>query len=145
MEQYSIGLDCCLPNAEFNIAKWLNGLPLERYQLFIQTLMFTDLTQDIICKRITTLGELEGLNHKYGVMEITLSIFPVGTPPHIISDYLQFLNSLCVCCLIYYDAGFLELYTKENKWLEKLEGNLQNCSPDHIVFKTLESDTRSHF
>lgn len=145
MKKQIIGLECSVSNSNFSIGKWLAGLEIEKYRLFIQTLMLNDLSKDNIFGKEISLAELENINKLYGIMEITLSIFPENELPCNISDYVQFLSSPSICCLIYYDAGCLEVYVKTKDWIEIIEQNLQKCELDYIAFKTFENDGRISF
>lgn len=144
MKQFR-GLECVLSTNEIEPAKWLKGLPLENYQIFMQGILIKRFDCERPPSKIVTLPELEKINDTYGILELSLLLFPRGIMFETVQNYSEFLSSTCVCALMYYDYGWLEIYVKSSEWLKILEENLQETQPEMLLRKTDENDGRFYF
>lgn len=80
---------------------------------------------------------------KESIWELVLHIYPVGSNRKIIETYDDFMNSSCICCLIFYDCGLLDIYTKESSLRDQLYDLLLSLQAKDIELITDVSDGRT--
>lgn len=77
------------------------------------------------------------------IFELVLHLYPADMPITAIDTYADFLNSHCLCCLIYYDCGILDLYIKEAVFREKILKKLTELNAEELTLLTWENDGRT--
>lgn len=80
---------------------------------------------------------------KNSIWELVLQLYPIGYNYKAIETYLDFQRSLCQCCLIYYDCGFMEVYIKNPALFELIYNKLQQIQAKDIKFITSSNDKRT--
>ena len=80
---------------------------------------------------------------KESIWELVLHVYPVGSDNQIIETYEDFINSSCICCLIFYDCGLLDLYVKEPDFRERLYNLLRSLGAKDLELITDASDERT--
>ena len=55
------------------------------------------------------------------IWEMVMYIYPPGAEKQAIDTYEDYVNSQCVGCVIYYDCGYLEVYTKDVPLLHEID------------------------
>ena len=80
---------------------------------------------------------------KESIWELVLHIYPVGSNREIIETYDDFKNCSCICCLIFYDCGLLDIYIKESSLRDQLYDLLLSLQAKDIEFITDVSDCRT--
>lgn len=91
--------------------------------------------------RVTTdqLQELSNLT----IWELVLQLYPKGATPAELEIYEDFENSDCLCCLIYYDCGWLDLYVKDPNLLHSIQELLADLPAEDTQILTAANDTRT--
>lgn len=82
---------------------------------------------------------------KESIWELILDIYPVGLNKQTIETYDDYINSPCVCCLILYDCGLMDIYVKESNLRNQLYNLLLSLQAKDIAFITDRSDCRTYF
>ena len=77
------------------------------------------------------------------IWELVLHIYPIGSNREKIETYDDFMNSSCICCLIFYDCGLLDIYTKESSLRDQLYDLLLSLQANDIELITDVSDGRT--
>lgn len=80
---------------------------------------------------------------KDSIWELVLHAYPPGVSQQTIDTYDDFINSQCICCLIFYDCCLLDLYVKNSSFRKQLEDMLQSLQAENIALITDESDGRT--
>jgi hypothetical protein len=80
---------------------------------------------------------------KESLWELILHIYPIGGNKQTIETYDDFNKSSCICCLIYYDCGLLDIYTKESNLRDQLYSLLLSLQAKEIELITDLSDGRT--
>lgn len=76
------------------------------------------------------------------IWELVLQMFPVGSNHEEIETYDDFVSSSCICCLIYYDCGLLDVYVKDFVLLESIQELLIQFHAEDLEFITDDNDVR---
>lgn len=77
------------------------------------------------------------------IWELVLQLFPVGGGCAEIETYDDFLKSPCICCLIFYDCGLLDVYVKDPVFLERIREHLIRLGAEELMFLTDANDGRT--
>ncbi len=77
------------------------------------------------------------------IWELVLQMFPFGVSCEAIETYDDFLKSSCICCLIYYDCGLLDVYVKGPVFLERIRKHLIQLGAEDLEFLTDANDGRT--
>lgn len=77
------------------------------------------------------------------IWELVLQMFPFGVSCEAIETYDDFLRSPCICCLIYYDCGLLDVYVKDPAFLERIREHLMRLGAEDLMFITDANDGRT--
>ena len=80
---------------------------------------------------------------KESVWELVLHLYPFGSDKYTIETYDDYVNSPCVCCVIFYDCGFLDIYSKESYLRDQIYSLLLSLQAEDIEFITDVSDGRT--
>ncbi len=72
-----------------------------------------------------------------------MQMFPFGVSCEAIETYDEFLKSSCICCLIYYDCGLLDVYVKDSVFLERIREHLIQLGAEDLEFLTDANDGRT--
>ncbi len=75
--------------------------------------------------------------------ELILHIYPKGSQRSIINTYGDFLTSNCICCVIYYDCGSLEIYIKSLSLFQQIWDKLTILKAEDMSVITDENDSRT--
>ena len=93
-------------------------------------LRYPELFQGVCRKNVPVeVGQLRALLVG-NVWELDLKIFPPDREPCVMETYEDFLRSGCLCCLLYYDCGDLEVYIRDEPDRAALLALLQNAGVD---------------
>lgn len=76
------------------------------------------------------------------IWELVLHVYPQKASKAQIETYEDFLNSDCICCLIYYDCGIMDVYIKENILFDVVLEKLTALSAKNIEIITDINDGR---
>ena len=82
------------------------------------------------------------MNHT--IWEMVLHLYPPGAQIAQIETYEDFVKSSCICCLIYYDCGFLDIYVKDPQLLERIREQLISLNATDMVTIRDSNDGRTH-
>ncbi|MBR6801067.1 MAG: DUF2691 family protein [Eubacteriaceae bacterium] len=77
------------------------------------------------------------------VWELVMYIYPEGITGSEIGTYEDFLESECNTCVIYYDCGYLEIYSKDEEHLFAMHKILSRLDTDELTFVTEENFDRT--
>ena len=67
---------------------------------------------------------------KTSVWELVLHVYEPGANRSEINTYDDFMKSECICCLIYYDCGYLEIYSKDKEHLVEMWNKISQMDID---------------
>lgn len=81
----------------------------------------------------------------HNIWELELQCTPPKTEPFRIKTYQDFSRSLCLCYLLYFDCGYLEIYIKEKCDVEHLKRQLEKIGAQDLCIITDENDARTRF
>lgn len=138
------GIECSLYNGRFE--DLLLFLSDEPFDFYIHWCMRIDDNHVILPK---SSHDFRILPHdlkklaKESIWELVLHVYPAGSNRQIIETYDDFTNSPCICCLIFYDCGLLDIYTKESNLRNQLYDLLLSLQAKDIEFITDVSDSRT--
>ena len=79
----------------------------------------------------------------HGLFELVLHIYPQDTQFKTIETYDDFLHSDCLCCLIYYDCGFLDIYIKDHLLFTRIWSFLDANAAENMGVITDENEGRT--
>lgn len=74
---------------------------------------------------------------------LVLHVYPVDTIPKEIDTYSDFLQTSCAMIILIYDCCFLEIYCKNQTWIEVLWNNARKIPGAVITKKYPDSDSRT--
>ena len=78
----------------------------------------------------------------YVIERLHLQVYQYGTFPQEIESYQDFVSSECEMIILAYDGVYLEIYARDNQWLNQLLSNAREIEVESINVKTLNTDTR---
>lgn len=70
------------------------------------------------------------------IWALTLQIYPLSCETDYFDTYDGFLKSECVCCVIMYDCGWMEIYTKSEEDLNGIEQFLKTIPTEEMEYIT---------
>lgn len=79
---------------------------------------------------------------KFTIWELELHIYPYGKTHQSFEIYEDFLRSSCICCLIYYDCGWLSIYIKGDELFCQIYDKLLCLQAEDLVILTEGNDSR---
>lgn len=131
----------------FNVHKALEGIPLDYYQIYLEWGMIHDKDGQISYPEIVSPSFIYKISDEcnYCMWELLLHIFPKEGKPKPLRDYKEFLDSSCECSIIYYDAGNLAIYVKNEEWLDTIQKNIIEVVPERFEIITDQNDIRTSF
>ena len=138
------GIECSLYNGKIeDLLLFLSNKP---YDFFVRWCMKVDDNHVLLPKssrnfRISP-HDLQKMA-KESIWELVLHVYPVGSNSQTIETYDDFINSPCICCLIFYDCGLLDIYTKESSLRDQLYDLLLSLQAKDIELITDVSDGRT--
>ena len=143
MDEEIKGIECSLYSGR--IKKLLMYLADKSYDYYISWCMKIDdwhnsFPQSSQNFHISTQGLKELAQSS--LWELVLYIYPVGQEHKIIETYSDFENSSCICCLILYDCGLLDIYVKDANLLESIYNQLQSLQAEELRILTNRSNIR---
>ena len=77
-----------------------------------------------------------------GLWELVMHVYPHGIQQALINTYHDFVTSGCICCLIYYDCGVLDIYIKEPMQFQEIWNKLILLDAENMVRITDNNDCR---
>lgn len=92
----------------------------------------------------TTLKDLINLD-KYHIWELELQCFPKKSIRTDVINYQGFLSSSSICYLLYFDCGYLEIYTKSQNDYNLFWEYLSALHAEDLLIITDSNDTRTQF
>ena len=138
------GIECSLHNG--NIEDLLIFLSNKSFDFFVQHCSTIDNNRMILprtslnfCISSDQLCELA----KTSIWELVLHIYPTGSNKQQIETYEDFLKSECLCCLIFYDCGMLDIYIKGYDLNREVYNILNSLQAEDIKYITDFSDGRT--
>lgn len=79
---------------------------------------------------------------RYSLWEFVLHIYPSDAEKKSIRSYSDYLNSNCICCIIYYDCGVTEIYAKDKHMLREIEDLAIQLNVPFVTYITDDTDDR---
>lgn len=139
------GIECSLYNG--NVEDLLRFISNNPFEFYVKWCMKIDDKHMLLPKssnnfRISS-HDLKKMAEECSIWELVLHLYPVGSDNQIIETYEDFINSSCVCCLILYDCGLLDIYVKESDFRERLWNLLLSLGAEDMALITDESDGRT--
>lgn len=138
------GVYCLLSGGEFDLDRVFRGIDLCRYELCSYAMWMKGMVIATLDGELT-MSELTDKLSGYTVEELSVHVFPKGASPRKPDDYADYLRSECVCSLMYYDCGYLEVYAKDREWTAAITENLARMRHDELSHITPENDGRESF
>lgn len=77
------------------------------------------------------------------IWELVLQVYPENAKKADIETYEDFMNSQCLCCLIYYDCGLLDIYIQNQELLALIHRKLLLLDATDLEFITNINDCRA--
>lgn len=141
------GLEAELPQrASFRIADVLSGISLDHYKIFTPGCRTWPKFAPASVSGLISPQDLRTLStEKYAIEELSLHFFPLDAQPRELRDYSDYMESSCVCSILYYDCCFLEIYVKDTALLQMLKRNISGMHPISLTYKTNLNDDRERF
>ena len=144
MEKNIRGIECSLYNRKVeDLLLFLSNKPFDFY---VQWCMKIDDNHMILPKSSHNFRilpcDLKKLA-KESIWELVLHVYPIGSNRKIIETYEDFMKSSCICCLIFYDCGLLDIYTKESSLRDQLYDLLLSLQAKDVELITDVSDCRT--
>lgn len=141
------GLEAEFPQrASFRIMDVLHGILLDHYKIFTPGCrIWPKFAPASISGLISPQDLLTLSTEKYAIEELSLHFFPCDAQPRALWDYSDYMESSCVCSILYYDCGFLEIYVKDTELLQMLKRNTSAMHPISLTYKTNLNDDRERF
>lgn len=91
-------------------------------------------------------GYFQELNRRSFVGErLVLHLYPAGAAPVEINNYDDFDKSLCEMVVLMYDCYFVEIYCKNQNWLQTLLQTAESIEGAEVYKKYKETDRRTVF
>lgn len=147
------GIECSLYNGR--IEELLHFLSNKPFDFYIQRCMKIDATQ-ILPKLSNNFcissHDLRRLSRE-SIWELVMYVYPIDSSDQTIEidssrktieTYDDFIQSPCICCLIFYDCGLLDLYVKESNLREQLYDLLLSLEATDMELITDVSDSRTY-
>ena len=138
------GIECSLYNG--NIKELLVFLSNKPFDFFVKSCakindnsIFLPQISYNFCILSNELYELA----KASVWELVLHMYPAGSNKQQIETYEDFLKSECLCCLIFYDCGMLDIYIKDYDLNREIYNILNSLQAEDIKYITDSSDGRT--
>lgn len=82
-------------------------------------------------------------NHR--IWELELQCLPSNAIYSETLDYLGFCSSPCICYVLYFDCGYLEIYVKELEDFQTFWDFLVSINAEDLMILTDDNDTRIRF
>lgn len=142
------GIECEFEGSpHLNVERVLDGIPLQHYKVFLEWGMIHNKDGQISCPKIVSPDFIHNIsdNFNYCIWELLVHIFPKEETPKSLRNYKDFLESSCECSILYYDAGYLAIYVKNEEWLGTFEKNIIKMVPQRVDKITDQNDTRTSF
>ena len=137
------GMRCGLSNQAINeLLRFLltfEGSFYIPWQLAIESkdMILPQEAKDVLASKqyIKTLAE-------FTIWELELHIYPRGASPQSFELYEDFWRSPCICCLIYYDCGWLDMYVKDDTLFKHVHSKLIHLHAEDLEILTVDNDSR---
>lgn len=143
MEDMIRGLRCGLP--PYAINHILQSLSLEPCRFYIPWCETAETSSQILPKSrrgfFASDTDLQEMAHQ-AIWELELQLYPSDGEKCCIETYEDFTNSACICCLIYYDCGWLDAYVKDASLFKQIWNELLTLNAEDLTVLTSENDSR---
>ena len=140
MEQTIRGMKCALDY--HRLKDFLKQLPQTNMEVTVPWCLFDETV--ILRNYKASKQDLKTVeNHR--IWELELQCFFQTADPIDIATYQDFLLSSCVCCLFYFDCGYLEIYVKCPIMFQQFWGCLVDLDAEDLQVITDSNDTRTFF
>ena len=137
------GLSCELPPKAIN--RLLQFLSQKPYQFYIPWCDKIETSTQILAKSsggfYATATDLQEMEH-HTIWELELQIYPLECEKDCFETYEDFANSACLCCLIFYDCGQLDVYIKTASLFKHIQDELLTLKAENLTILTSENDAR---
>ena len=138
------GIECGICTDRLKkVLLFLSGKP---FSFYVDSCMKIDgnhmILPELSCDYQVRTQELQDLAQAC-IWEIVLHLYPSDATGHRIDQYEDFIASPCVCCLIFYDCGMLDIYVKDKHLRKQLYDLLLDLQAEDLAFITDESDRRT--
>lgn len=139
------GIECSLYKGSIN--ELLDFLVEESCEFYAPWYMGIDNTHTTLPRakqnlHLTALG-LKDLA-KESIWELVLQLYPKGYDYEVIETYIDFQRSSCICCIIFYDCGLMEIYIKNSVLFELIYNKLNQIQAEDIELITSYNDKRTY-
>ena len=138
-----IGIDCSISDSA--IQEVLHFLSCKSFDFFVYECMMV--TKNVLLPQTTWNFSISPENlkelSKETLWEFVLHIYPINAKRENIETFDNYMQSQCVCCLIYYDCGFLEVYSKDAALRQELYELLVSLKATELEFITDDSVHRT--
>lgn len=81
---------------------------------------------------------------KESIWELVMYAYPIDAVFQSIETYGDFLHSSCICCIIFYDCGLLDIYIKEPTLCEQIYDLLLSIRAENIEIISESSNIRTN-
>lgn len=129
-------LDCC------GLVQFLKCLPQKEWFFFAPWCLLND-----HCTITDTMDFLKdfSLFEDHNIWELELQCTQHYTGSLAIQTYEDFCEMPCICYILYYDCGNLELYIKDSNDLLQFQEYLEDIGVQDLTLITDSTDTRTGF
>ena len=108
-----IGYECSL--CDGRLADILRHLTTQQYEYYVPLLSAISNGGNVLPTVIKNVcvdsDELMQIAQKC-IWELELHIYPYGAKKKLFKTYDEYINSDCICCLVFYDCKLLDVYAK---------------------------------
>ena len=138
------GISCLLPDQSVNgLLLHISDLEYDFFSPWCLKIASREMMLPESVKGLAiTPSYLRELGHQ-AIWELVLHVYPMCAPKTEIETYEDFLNSSCLCCMIYYDSGWLDIYIKDDVLFADIQTWLQKLEAKEIVLLTDANDKRT--
>lgn len=137
------GVRCVLP--EKGINKLLLALSQMNYECLLLNCFVINKREMILPELLNNLRVTEKFLKGMAtaaLFELKFLMYPTNTQRKDFDTYKDFLESDCVCCLLYYDCGWLDAYIKDPSVFASVCGLLLNLGVEQFEIITEFNDER---
>lgn len=137
------GIECLLDSNAFS--RLLFSLSDTKYKFFIfrcSSFHSKHIMPTTVQNKYIRHNEIKELSQG-SILEMVLHIYPLNAKASTVETYEDFCNSECICCLIYYDCCFLDIYFKNTSFKKEILNMLRQFNAEQMTPITEESDRRT--
>lgn len=137
------GMSCGLSNKGIN--KLLLFLSKKNYTCYLLDCLAIDKREMIIPDYLQDQRATETMLKEMATtsfFEFKFLMYPPNKPCKDFASYETFVESDCICCLLYYDCGWLDVYIKDDVLFEDVYGFLMKLDIEQFEIITDINDKR---